>query len=148
MTYLKELTENGLAPQLTTPFDILVRNFFDTESPFNPLHSVKLKHPVDVYETKEGLHLEVACTGLIKEDISLDIEGDVLRVSYNREDNTENPNKEYYYQGIAKRSFNFGYKVATRFDLLKADATMENGLLSVTIPYSSKVTANKTLKIK
>jgi HSP20 family molecular chaperone IbpA len=147
MTYLKEL-ENGLAPRITSPFDILVRNFFDTETPFHPLHSVKLKHPVDVYEDAKGLHLEVACTGLTKEDVSINIEGDILRVSYEKEN--DNPtNREYYYSGIAKRSFNFGYKVNNKFNLSKVDAKMENGLLNITIPFSSHVVVEpKTITIK
>ena len=145
-TLLREL-DNGLTPRLTTPFDILVRNFFDTEAPFNPLTSVKLKHPVDVYEDKNGLHLEVACTGLAKEDINLNIEGDVLRISYEKgEDNFDG--REYYYSGIAKRSFNFGYKVANRFQLAKAEAKMENGLLHISIPFSAKAIATKTIAIK
>jgi len=148
MTYLREITENGLTPQLTTPFDILVRNFFDTETPFHPLHSVKLKHPVDVYENSEGLHLEVACTGLTKEDVTLDIEGDVLKVSYEKGDD-EPTNRDYHYQGIAKRAFNFGYKVASRFSLSKADAEMGNGLLHITIPYSPQVVSKtKSIEIK
>ena len=146
MTYLKEITENGFSPKLITPFDILVRNFFDTEDPFNPLHSAKLKHPVDVYENIDGLQLEVACTGLNKEDIDIDIEEDVLKISYTKDDNVSN--RTYYYQGIAKRSFNFGYKVSTRFNLSKAEAKMENGLLTIEIPHSSKVTTNKSIKIK
>ena len=147
MTYLKEL-ENGIAPRITSPFDILVRNFFDTETPFHPLNSIKLKHPVDVYEDTKGLHLEVACTGLTKEDVSINIEGDILRVSYEKEN--DNPtNREYYYSGIAKRSFNFGYKVNNKFNLSKVDAKMENGLLNITIPFSSHVVIEpKTITIK
>ena len=146
-TLLREL-DNGLAPRLTTPFDILVRNFFDSETPFHPLHSVKLKHPVDVYENEEGLHLEVACTGLAKKDVSIDIEGDVLRVSYEKTEDT-NEGRNYHYQGIAKRSFNFGYKVATRFRLSEAEAKMKNGLLTTTIPYSPhSITKTKSLEIK
>ena len=147
MTYLKEI-ENGLAPRITSPFDILVRNFFDTETPFHPLNSIKLKHPVDVYEDTKGLHLEVACTGLTKEDVSINIEGDILRVSYEKEN--DNPtNREYYYSGIAKRSFNFGYKVNNKFNLSKVDAKMENGLLNITIPFSSHVVVEpKTITIK
>ena len=146
-TLLREL-DNGLAPRLTTPFDILVRNFFDSETPFHPLHSVKLKHPVDVYENEEGLHLEVACTGLAKKDVSIDIEGDVLRVSYEKTEDT-NEGRNYHYQGIAKRSFNFGYKVATRFRLSEAEAKMKNGLLTITIPYSPhSITKTKSLEIK
>ena len=147
MTYLKEI-ENGLAPRITSPFDILVRNFFDTETPFHPLHSVKLKHPVDVYEDSEGLHLEVACTGLTKEDVSINIEGDILRVSYEKGDD-EPTNRDYHYQGIAKRAFNFGYKVNSRFNLSAVNAKMDNGLLNVTVPYSPHVvTKPKTIEIK
>ena len=147
MTNLRELTmPNGLTSQLSTPFDILVRNFFDND--YNPITSVKLKHPIDVFEDKDGLHLDVACTGLTKEDIALDIEGDILKVSYNKEDDNEIPGRDYHYQGIAKRSCNFGYKVAPRFNLSKAEAEMENGLLNITVPYSSNVTSVKTVKIK
>jgi len=147
MTYLKEI-ENGLAPRITSPFDILVRNFFDTETPFHPLHSVKLKHPVDVYEDSDGLHLEVACTGLTKEDVSINIEGDILRVSYEK-GNDDPTNRDYHYSGIAKRSFNFGYKVNNRFNLSEVDAKMENGLLNITVPYSPHVvTKAKTITIK
>lgn len=148
MTYLKEL-ENGLAPRITSPFDILVRNFFDTETPFHPLNSIKLKHPVDVYEDTKGLHLEVACTGLTKEDVSINIEGDILRVSYTKDDTGKYQNREYHYSGIAKRSFNFGYKVNNKFNLSKVDAKMENGLLNITIPFSSHVVVEpKTITIK
>ena len=147
-TYLRELSPNRLTSQLSTPFDILVRNFFDSDSLYNPIHSAKLKHPIDVFEDKDGLHLDVACTGLTKDDISLDIEGDILKVGYNKEDTDETPGRDYYYQGIAKRSFNFGYKVAPRFNLSKAEAEMENGLLNITVPYSSNVTSVKTVKIK
>tara|TARA_R110002051_G_C8322337_1_gene435135 strand:+ start:51 stop:509 length:459 start_codon:yes stop_codon:yes gene_type:complete len=150
-TYLRELSPNRLTSQLSTPFDILVRNFFDSDSLYNPIHSAKLKHPIDVFEDKDGLHLDVACTGLTKDDISLDIEGDILKVGYNKEeleDTDETPGRDYYYQGIAKRSFNFGYKVAPRFNLSKAEAEMENGLLNITVPYSSNVTSIKTVKIK
>ena len=147
MTYLKEI-ENGLTPRITSPLDIFVRNFFDTVAPFQPLQSIKLKHPVDVYEDTDGLHLEVACTGLTKEDVSINIEGDILRVSYAKgEENYEN--REYHYSGIAKRSFNFGYKVNNRFNLTKVDAKMENGLLTITIPYAPHVvTKPKSIEIK
>jgi len=147
MTYLREI-ENGLTSRITSPFDILARNFFDLESPFHPLHSIKLKHPVDVYEDNDGLHIEVACTGLVKEDVSINIEGDILRVSYTKSDETHG-DREYHYSGIAKRSFNFGYKVNNKFNLSEVDAKMENGLLNITIPFSSHVVVEpKSIKIK
>ena len=148
MTYLREL-ENGLTPRITTPFDILVRNFFDDKEPFNPISTFKLKHPVDVYETKDGLHLDVACTGLKKEDVDLNIEGDILKVSYTKDDTEKYQNREYHYSGIAKRSFNFGYKVNNKFNLSEVEAKMENGLLNITIPFSLHVVVeSQSIKIK
>ena len=147
MTYLKQL-EKGLTPRITSPFDILVRNFFDTESPFHPVQSLKLKHPVDVYENEDGLHLEVACTGLTNKDVNINIEGDILRVSYEKPEN-KNEDREYHYSGIAKRSFNFGYKVNNKFNLSAVEAEMKNGLLEIKIPYSPHVVVKpKSIKIK
>lgn len=59
MTHLK-FFENQI-----TPFDILVKNFFESSSPFTPAIEAKISHPVDIYENKEGLYFEVACTVLI-----------------------------------------------------------------------------------
>lgn len=154
MNYIKEI-ENGLTPRITSPFDILARNFFDLESPFHPLHSIKLKHPVDVYEDNDGLHIEVACTGLTKKDVNINIEGDILRVSYDKEATyregsvKQYEDREYHYSGIAKRSFNFGYKVNNKFNLSDVEAEMKNGLLEITIPYSPSVVVKpKSITIK
>ena len=129
-----------------SPFDLLFRDFFKSELDFQPALNAKISHPVDIFETKHGLYFEVACTGLSKEDIELNIEGDILKISYNK--GTEESNeRSYIYKGIAKRSFNLGYKVASKFDLSKAEATMENGLLVSQIPFAEEAKP-KVLKIK
>ena len=135
---------------LYTPFDILFRNFFDRESHFDILSDVKIPHPVDIYEDKNGLMFEIACTGLTKEDVEINIEHDILRVIYQRPvmDNLEDTvEKTYHAKGIARRSFNLGYKVASRFQLSKSNASMENGLLVITIPFAEEAKPKK-LSIK
>ena len=129
-----------------TPFDILFRNFFDRESHFDIINNVKIPHPVDIYENKSGLVFEIACTGLTKKDVEINIEHDILRVSYARPaiDNLEETvEKAYHTKGIARRSFNLGYKVASRFQLSKADASMENGLLVITVPFAEEAKPKK-----
>ena len=42
--------------------------------------------------------------------------------------------KQFYHSGIKRSSFNFGWKIARRFELAKADAKMENGLLHLFMP--------------
>ena len=51
------------------PFDILFRNLFESNTHFKPAVESKIPHPLDIYEDKEGLHFEIACTGLSKEDV-------------------------------------------------------------------------------
>jgi HSP20 family protein len=126
------------------PFDILVRNFFKDAGQFRPVLESKLPHPVDIYERDNGLGIDIACTGISKEDIEILIEGNIIRVNYNKPD--EEDLGEFIYKGIAKRSFNLGWKIDSKFDLSKAKAEFKNGLLKVVIPFA-KGAEPKTLKI-
>ena len=127
-----------------SPFDLLFKDFFKSELNFRPAIEAKISHPVDIFETEHGLHFEVACTGLTKKDVELNIEGDILKISYTKEDE---PTKTYIHKGIAKRSFNLGYKIASKFDLSTAEAEMEHGLLKITVPFAEE-SKPKALKIK
>ena len=137
-----------------TPFDLLVRNFLKAENNYRPVEqNLKLAHPLDVYQDTFGLTFEIACTGIDKNDLEILIEGQTLRVNYEKktsseeEEETEVTKKEYIYRGIAKRSFNLGWKIDPKFDLTKASPSFENGLLEIKIPYLQGQGV-KTLKIK
>jgi HSP20 family molecular chaperone IbpA len=126
-----------------SPFDILVRNFFTDGSRYQPLPETKLQHPVDIYQVDKGLAIDIACTGISKEEIEIQIQDNILKVNY---DKSKNENVEYIHKGIAKRSFNLGWKIDSKFDLGKANAKFENGLLAINIPFA-KGSELKTLKI-
>jgi len=128
------------------PFDILFRNFFDANAHFAPATETKAPHPLDIYENDSGLHFEIACTGLDKDEVSINIEGDILKVSHTK-DETPTENTGYIYRGIARRSFNLGYKISSKFNLSKAEAEMKNGLLKISIPFADEAKP-KSLKIK
>ena len=131
----------------TDPFDVLFKNFFNNDSFFAPALETKISHPVDIYETKEGLHFEIACTGLSKEDVNINIEGDILRITYEKYGENEIDVTNYIHKGIARRSFNLGYKISSRFDLQNGDAQMDNGLLLISIPFAEQAKP-KALAIK
>ena len=135
-----------MTPFTLTPFDILVKNFFEQDSQFDKVNHRAVGHPVDIWEDKEGLTLEVACVGLNKSDVDVDIEDDVLKVSYSKKDGS-NESAHYHYRGVKKSSFDLGWKIARRFDLTKAKAEMENGLLKILVPFS-KAAKPKSLKIQ
>ena len=127
------------------PFDILVRNFLQSQGHFRPLQESKVPHPVDIYESDNGIGIDIACTGIGKEDIEIQIQGNILRVVYDKPKNEDTTN--FIHKGIAKRAFNLGWKIDSKFNLNKAEANFENGLLKITMPYS-KGSELKTLKIK
>ena len=127
------------------PFDILVRNFFQDAGAYRPLAESKLPHPVDIYERDNGLGLDIACTGISKEDIEILIEGNIIRVNYDKP--KEDDLGAYIHRGIAKRSFNLGWKVDPKFNLAKAKPSFNNGLLTIEVPFLEGK-GIKTLTIK
>ena len=129
-----------------SPFDILFRNHFNAEEQFAPALNSKQPHPLNIFYDDRGLHFEVACTGLTKKDIDLDIEGDILAISYKKPED-EIFHEGTIYNGLSKKSFDLRYKIAPKFDLGKTDATLENGLLNIFIPLAEEAKP-KTIKIK
>jgi HSP20 family protein len=129
-----------------SPFDILVKNFFQSEEQFQTPNNKIINHPVDIYEDDDGIYFDIACTGLNKKQIDVNVENDILKVSYKRE-STELVDKHVHYSGIAKRSFNLGWKIARRFDLAKIEASMKDGLLKLFIPLTPE-NKPKTVSIK
>jgi len=144
------MTNLSIFERQLSPFDILFKDLFKSELNFQPAIEAKFPHPVDIYENKDGLHFEVACTGLTKEDVDLNIEGDVLKISYDKNDDNSCcvvNDCNYIKRGIARRSFNLGYKIANKFNLTKAEAEMKNGLLKISIPFAEE-SKPKQLTIK
>ena len=130
-----------------SPFDILVKNFFQAEEQFQTPTNRILNHPLDVYEDPDGLYFDIACTGLTKKQINIKVEDDVLRVIYHKPDKDEDKDIHVYHSGIAKRNFNLGWKIARRFILSDIEASMKDGLLKLFIPLQPE-SKPKTVSIK
>ena len=134
------------------PTDLLFKNFFEQASDFETTVDRKINHPVDIKLTEDALLFEIAAVGLEKKDIDLQVEdGNCLKVSYTKP-NIETNNSDidagqYIHKGIAKRSFNLGWKISPKFDLTKIDAKMENGLLTISVPVTPE-SRPKTIQIK
>ena len=111
-----------------------------------PALNSKQPHPLNIFYNDEGLHFEVACTGLTKEDISISVEGDLLKISYQKPEE-ELDFSGYIYHGLSKKSFDLGYKISPKYNLSKINAEMENGLLKLHLPLSEE-SKPKSIKIK
>jgi HSP20 family protein len=128
-------------------WDILFHNFFFPSSGFGSAATTKQPHPINIYYDETGLHFEVACTGLTKDDVKVDIEDDILKISYDKPEEEKELHPGTIHRGLSKKSFNLGYKISSKYDLSKSDGKLENGLLTIFIPITEKAKP-KTIKIK
>ena len=138
------------------PFDLLWRDLFDTQSHFSAI-TQKVTHPVDIFETQDGIRFEVAVVGLDQEDIDILVEGDSLRIKYdiNRLKVKPFDPETAIYRGIKRSGFDLSWKISTKFDLSQLQASLDKGLLVLTIPRAEgkairkiEISTPKALKAK
>lgn len=127
------------------PFDLLWKNLFDQNSNFSTI-AEKVSYPLDIYEKEDGIVFELAAVGLDYSDIDIEVQGDILRIKYSKQDKDE-PILNYLHKGIARRSFDLAWKIANKFDLKSLEATIDKGLLKIEIPVSPE-SAPKRIQIK
>jgi len=137
---MTQLTETFLY----NDFDLVWKNLFDQKSSYLPVITNKMNYPVDIFTTDTGIQFEIAAVGKDKSDIEILTEGETLRIKY---DKVDGPKREFIHKGIARRSFDFAWKISKELDLAKAEANMDKGLLTITIPYA-KDRAPKQIFIK
>jgi len=145
--------------ELQTMFDNSIEVFFrdvfnNTDKVFQSIidNSCKLSYPIDIYSVKEGIGIEIAAIGADKNDITIEVDNDILTVAFKRPDEDyeklEMLRRDgcYYKQGITKRSFKFAWKIS-KGDLDKIDVSLERGLLKIFIPWKQEDKKIKTIKI-
>jgi HSP20 family protein len=120
---------------LLEDFDLLFKDLFDSSSFFATIPSIKkIDYPVDIKESKTGLEIDVAAVGLSKEDIKIEIDNNVLKIIYVKQETDKKNESNYLFQGITRKSFSHAWKISDKFDLSKIDANLEKGLLKILIP--------------
>jgi HSP20 family molecular chaperone IbpA len=119
-----------LRPLELDPVDLLWRNLMEVNSNFAAI-TQKITHPVDIFETQDGIRFEVAAVGLDQKDIEILIDGDQLRIIY---DKPTKPEEVPIYRGIKRSGFDLTFKISPKFDLNNLTASLDKGLLELTIP--------------
>ena len=129
------------------PTDLLFRNFFDSTSAFQSFTESKPNYPVDIFTRDEGLAFNIAAVGIDKKDIEIETTDNTLKVIYEKGHDDATSEQDYIHKGIARRSFNLGWKISPKCDIKKISATMDKGLLSIFIPFTKEATP-KSVTIK
>ena len=148
MTNLPTILRTSAVPfrQIDSVFDNLFNDFFNTVSrtPFNSV-THKSNYPrVDIRETRESGTLDATVPGLRKEDVSIDYEDGHLKISADKQANDAD---DFIHREIHRSAFSRWFSVDEEvYDVGKIDASLDEGILSITIP--KKVEAVKPLPRK
>lgn len=126
------------------PFDVLFKDFLDSTTPFSIISEAKFHYPVDIKETDNGIQFDLAIVGVDKKDVNIVVEDGCLKVSY---DNKNDQETKYLHRGITRKSFNFAWKLGSRFNFDAIEAFMDKGILSIKIPYDENNKSRKEIKI-
>jgi len=102
---------------------------------------------IDVYETEKNIVIKSTIAGVKPEDLDITIDNDMLTIRGHRHDEAEEEGRDYLYQECYWGSFSRSVILPVEVDAKKIDASLENGVLTITLKKIKK-SAKVGVKIK
>jgi len=98
---------------------------------------------LDVYQTPTEIVVKAALPGLKPEDVSIDITGETLTIKGESKAEQEIKKEDYLYQERRYGAYSRSVVLPSGLKTDKAEATMEDGILTLTIPKVEEVKPKK-----
>ena len=131
--------------EFLTPVDSLLDRFFNEAVPaFGQDFGVEFfgnnSYPkVDVKDYDDKITIEAEIPGLAKDDVSVDLEAQVLTITGGKRELKDDEHSARYIRKELKRSsFKRSFKLGDNLNVKKIQADFDNGLLLVTVPKREK----------
>jgi HSP20 family protein len=109
--------------------------FSEFDSEWSPL--------VDVSETNNAINVRVELPGLDKNDINVDVSGDMLSIKGKKKEEEEKKDKGYYMRESYFGSFQRNIKLPADIQSDKVEAKFKDGILNIKLPKSEEKKAKK-----
>ena len=106
----------------------------------------ELGFALDVYENDDALVVKAALPGVRPDEVDISVVGDVLTVKGETKSEDETKDGNYHRRELRYGAFARSVPLPTRVNHEKAEATFENGILTVTLPKAEEVKP-KSIKI-
>ncbi|HEX5652078.1 MAG TPA: Hsp20/alpha crystallin family protein [Chitinophagaceae bacterium] len=106
---------------------------------------------VNIMDDKDEYRLYFAVPGMKKDDFNIDVEGNMITISCEKEESKDEKEKNYTRREYNFYSFNRSFTLPEEVNREKIEATYENGLLMVWLPKkeeAKKFAANKHIAVK
>jgi HSP20 family protein len=94
---------------------------------------------LDVYQSPNEVVVKAALPGLKSEDVNIDITGETLTIKGESKAEQEIKKEDYLYQERRYGAFSRSVVLPSGLKSDKAEATMEDGILTLTIPKAEEV---------
>jgi HSP20 family protein len=137
------------------PLSSIVDDFF---KPFNEwfsngdrvLRTVSVPS-VNVSENHQEYKVTLAAPGLKKSDFNINVEGNMITISSEKEEKKESKDEKYTRQEYNYSSFSRSFMLPEEVNAEKIDAAYTDGILTVTMPKreeAKKINTSKAITVK
>lgn len=106
---------------------------------------------VNITDNKDDYKVSVAAPGLKKNDFKIDVEGNMLTISSEKEENKEEKDSRYTRKEYSYSSFRRSFALPEEINQEKIEACYEDGVLKVVLPKkdeAKKLAVSKHIAIK
>lgn len=102
---------------------------------------------IDVYEKEDAIVIKSTIAGVDPDELDIDITSDSVTIRGERQKDETVKEEDYFYQECYWGVFSRSVILPTEIDPDKADAVIQNGILTITLPKLSK-SQQKKIKVK
>ena len=89
---------------------------------------------VNITEQKDEYLVSLAAPGLKKEDFKIDVDGNMLTISSEKEENKEEKDKRFTRKEYSYSSFSRSFTLPEEINKEKIEAKYEDGVLKISLP--------------
>lgn len=141
---ISKMRENK--PFLFDGFPMPLMNWFENGLEWAPVMNMPA---VNITETKDEYKVAVAIPGMKKEDFNIDVEGNMLTISCEKEETKEEKEKKFTRKEYSYSSFCRNFHLPEEICREDIKANYENGILNIVLPLKegAKIPAAKHIAV-
>lgn len=120
---------------------VSINNLFDEFFAHLPSDTTKenLTTPVNIYENNDDFTVDLVASGCNKEDFKINVEKEILTISYHKKEETEPKNCKILRKDFSVKSFKRSFNLDSNVNIDDIKARYENGILSVILPKKESI---------
>lgn len=145
----RAITKPGMLPTVFDDFFKPWNEWFDSSNLF--LGRTMTMPAVNIVENKEDYMVSLAVPGMKKEDFNIDVDGNMLTISSEKEERKEEKEDKYTRKEYNYSSFSRSFTLPDEVNKEKIEAKYEDGVLKLMLPKkeeAKKLAAGKHIAVK